>query len=221
VPSESSDPTLVRSIAVTSGDVVAALELNRTSDDEATLRITPPFSARMRARLHVDRSGGAGRVDRSENTNRVDSSGDTNRHQPTSQAKAERTTSPEESRQQSESHNGEKSRQQSGSHDGETAASPTRNRDGSGGDHGQEPLYVDPEQLVADVPEYPRPTDTRAELLADAETTYTVERHHEYHAKAIEEWRESVPACIRDRLTVETPGGPTEVTVRTLESDLL
>jgi hypothetical protein len=209
VPSESSDPILVRSIAVTSGDVVAALELNRTSDDEATLRVTPPFSARMRARLHVDRTGGAGRVDRSGDTNRVDSSGDTSRHQPTSQAKAERTTSPG------------KSGQQSGSHDEETADSPTRNRDGSGGHHGQEPLYVDPEQLVADVPEYPRPTDTRAELLADAETPYTVERHHEYHAKAIEEWRESVPACIRDRSTIETPGGPTEVTVRTLGGDLL
>lgn len=48
-----SDPTDVRSIAVSAEDVVAAVETNRTSDREAVLRVTPPFSGRMRARLHV------------------------------------------------------------------------------------------------------------------------------------------------------------------------
>ena len=47
------DPTVIRSIAVTAQDVVAAVETNRTTDREAVLRITPPFSGRMRARLHV------------------------------------------------------------------------------------------------------------------------------------------------------------------------
>lgn len=51
---ESSDPTVIRSIAVTAEDVVSALELNRTSPERAVLRITPPFSGRMRARLHVE-----------------------------------------------------------------------------------------------------------------------------------------------------------------------
>ena len=50
----SSDPTAVRSIAVTVEDVVSAVELNRTSPEHAVLRITPPFSGRMRARLHVE-----------------------------------------------------------------------------------------------------------------------------------------------------------------------
>jgi hypothetical protein len=46
-------PTDIRSLAVTAEDVVAAVETNRTSDRTAVLRVTPPFSGRMRARLHV------------------------------------------------------------------------------------------------------------------------------------------------------------------------
>lgn len=52
--SSSSDPSVVRSIAVTVEDVVTALEMNCTSEKQAVLRVTPPFSGRMRARLHVD-----------------------------------------------------------------------------------------------------------------------------------------------------------------------
>lgn len=53
MPSESGDPADIRSIAVTAEDVVTAAETNRTSDRAAVLRVTPPFSGRMRARLHV------------------------------------------------------------------------------------------------------------------------------------------------------------------------
>lgn len=52
--SPASDPSAVRSIAVTVEDVVSALEMNQTSGKTAVLRITPPFSGRMRARLHVE-----------------------------------------------------------------------------------------------------------------------------------------------------------------------
>jgi hypothetical protein len=201
-----SDPAVVRSIAVTSGDVVAALELTLTSDDEATLRITPPFSARMRARLHVDRSGHADRsgsgdhTGQSSNTDHTDRSGEAGDRQSELPGEAK---SPDGDGQQDE--------------EGETAS----RTDQTGGHGGQRPLYIDPEQLVADPPEYPRPTDTRKELLADPERSYTVERHHEYHARAVEEWRESIPGCIRDQFVLETPGGPTDVQVRTLESDLV
>lgn len=51
--SESDDPRAIKSIAVTGEDVVTAAETNRTSDRTAVLRVTPPFSGRMRARLHV------------------------------------------------------------------------------------------------------------------------------------------------------------------------
>jgi hypothetical protein len=47
------NPADIRSIAVSAEDVVAAVETNYTSDREAVLRVTPPFSGRMRARLHV------------------------------------------------------------------------------------------------------------------------------------------------------------------------
>lgn len=50
----SPDPTVVRSIAVTASDVVSALEARRRTGRRAVLRVTPPFSARMRARLHVE-----------------------------------------------------------------------------------------------------------------------------------------------------------------------
>ncbi|MFB6195043.1 MAG: hypothetical protein ABEI80_02650 [Haloplanus sp.] len=46
------DPTRIVSVAVTVDDVVTALEANRRSDRHVVLRITPPFSGRMRARLH-------------------------------------------------------------------------------------------------------------------------------------------------------------------------
>lgn len=50
---ESDDPTVVRVLAVTAEDVLAALEANERRDSEAVLRVTPPFSGRMRARLHM------------------------------------------------------------------------------------------------------------------------------------------------------------------------
>ena len=55
---ESNDPSVIRSVAVTVDDVVTALEANASADRGAVLRITPPFSGRMRARLHVDRADG-------------------------------------------------------------------------------------------------------------------------------------------------------------------
>jgi len=55
---------LIRSIAVHRDDVASALEATLRSDREVVLRVTPPFSGRMRARLHAvdagapDQSGG-------------------------------------------------------------------------------------------------------------------------------------------------------------------
>ena len=46
------DPTAIHAVAVTVDDVVTALEATRRSDRRTVLRITPPFSGRMRARLH-------------------------------------------------------------------------------------------------------------------------------------------------------------------------
>lgn len=57
----SDDPTSVRSVAVTVDDVVAALEASTRGRRTAVLRITPPFAARERARLHV--AGGEGSYD--------------------------------------------------------------------------------------------------------------------------------------------------------------
>lgn len=50
---ESDDPTRIRTLAVTADDVVAALEARTQRDQQVVLRVTPPFSGRMRARLHV------------------------------------------------------------------------------------------------------------------------------------------------------------------------
>jgi len=46
-------PERIRSIAVHREDVASALEATLRSDREVVLRVTPPFSGRMRARLHV------------------------------------------------------------------------------------------------------------------------------------------------------------------------
>jgi hypothetical protein len=55
------DPRVIRSVAVTVEDVIAALEANQSADRGAVLRITPPFAERARARIHV--AGGEGQYE--------------------------------------------------------------------------------------------------------------------------------------------------------------
>ena len=50
---QSDDPTAVSQLVVHADDVVTALEANARRDEGAVLRVTPPFSGRMRARLHL------------------------------------------------------------------------------------------------------------------------------------------------------------------------
>ncbi|QPV63528.1 hypothetical protein I7X12_02525 [Halosimplex litoreum] len=57
----SDDPRRIRTLAVTGEDVIAALEARAQRDQPVVLRATPPFSGRMRARLHV----GTGEYDES------------------------------------------------------------------------------------------------------------------------------------------------------------
>lgn len=64
------DPTAIRSLAVTAEDLVAALEANARRDAGAVLRVTPPFSGRMRARLHI--AGAEGGYDGSPEPIHVD-----------------------------------------------------------------------------------------------------------------------------------------------------
>ncbi|MBX0325731.1 hypothetical protein EGH21_22195 [Halomicroarcula sp. F13] len=52
------DPSVVRSLAVSAEDLVAALEANTRDGPETVLRATPPYSGRMRARLHVVQADG-------------------------------------------------------------------------------------------------------------------------------------------------------------------
>lgn len=48
------DPTAIQCVVVTAADLVVALESNhRSAGEQTVLRITPPYSGRMRARLHV------------------------------------------------------------------------------------------------------------------------------------------------------------------------
>lgn len=139
----SSDPTVVRSIAVTGEDLVAALEARKRSGRDAVLRITPPFSGRMRARLHMDG-----------------------------------TTEYEDQ---------------------------------------PAPVHVPPTDLVtAAAPTYPSPEETEDELRADPEVAYTPERHHDRHAEAVAEWRETVPSHVVDSVALSTPAGDHEVSVTLL-----
>lgn len=51
--SSGGDPTAIDSVAVTTADLVAAVEARDRNRRDAVLRITPPFTGRMRARIHV------------------------------------------------------------------------------------------------------------------------------------------------------------------------
>ena len=177
------NPTVIRSVAVTTADVVAALETNETTSKRAVLRVLPPFNGRMRARLHL-----------------------------MSDSLDERVT---------DSRDEPRARVSSGESGGASA-------DGSGGrsadetehtttvDNSEHALYFDPKTLVPDAPAYPRPTDTAAELRNDPDETYSVERHHEYHAEAVAQWREAVPKHIVETVTIETPHGDHDIRVRSL-----
>lgn len=52
----STDPTDIRSLAVVVEDVVTAYEATRDGTP-AVIRVTPPFSGRMRARIHIEQTG--------------------------------------------------------------------------------------------------------------------------------------------------------------------
>ncbi|SHH70060.1 hypothetical protein [Halobaculum gomorrense] len=57
--SDDSGPSVIRQLSVTTDDILAALEARDRGRRKAVLRITPPFSGRMRARLHVAGAEGA------------------------------------------------------------------------------------------------------------------------------------------------------------------
>ncbi|GAA0722875.1 hypothetical protein J2744_000020 [Halorubrum trapanicum] len=63
-PGSDPGPGRIRSIAVHREDVANALEAALRSDREVVLRATPPFSGRMRARLHALDAGGDGTDER-------------------------------------------------------------------------------------------------------------------------------------------------------------
>lgn len=50
---DETDPSVIRSLAVTAEDLVAAVESRHQRGEPVVLRVTPPFSGRMRARIHV------------------------------------------------------------------------------------------------------------------------------------------------------------------------
>lgn len=136
------DPTAIRSVAVTVDDVVTALEARRRSGRPTVLRVTPPFAGRMRARLHVEGT------------------------------EAEYDSDPE-------------------------------------------PIHLPPANLIADdAPAYPEVDETADELRAEG--AYSPESHRERHVGAVEAWRESVRAAVRDRVELETPAGSHEVEVKRL-----
>ncbi len=54
---QAGDPTDVRSVAVTASDVVATVEARRSTSRQPVLRLIPPSSGRMRARIHVPTPG--------------------------------------------------------------------------------------------------------------------------------------------------------------------
>jgi len=79
-----------------------------------------------------------------------------------------------------------------------------------------EPIHVPPERFVTeDAPPYPTPDETE-DALREREGEYTPERHREFHAERVEDWRASVRAHLVERTTLPTPEGAHEVSVLTL-----
>ncbi|WP_276272561.1 hypothetical protein [Haloarcula litorea] len=119
------DPSTVQSVAISAEDLLAALEATARDERRTVLRATPPYSGRMRARLHVVQ--------------------------------------------------------------GETD-------DGT--------LHFPPGDLVdGDAPSFPTPDETADELRERDDEPYSVDRHREYHARRVDEWRDAVPDHVVDAVS--------------------
>jgi hypothetical protein len=79
------------------------------------------------------------------------------------------------------------------------------------------PIHLEPRALAAEsLPVYPRPAKPEDDLRSDPDREYTVDRHHEYHASVVEQWRRQVPDAVKSSVTVETTAGPISVDVSLL-----
>lgn len=134
-----SDPTRIRSIAVHREDVATALEATIRSERRVVLRITPPFSGRMRARLHELSSGRADEKD----------------------------------------------------------------EDGK-----DEPIHVDPHDLIDDVPAYPEVDQTASEY-----PEANLETRRKRHMEAVDSWREVIRDSVTDSVTIDAGSVAREVDV--------
>lgn len=125
------DPSAIKSLAITSDDIVTAVAATERNRENVVLRVTPPYSGRMRARLHV--------------------------------------------------------------------VQPTETAD--------ETIHIPPEKLLSpDAPEVPSTDETADELRESADDSYSVERHRRYHDQRLEEWRETLPEYIVDRIYLPQVG---------------
>lgn len=69
-------------------------------------------------------------------------------------------------------------------------------------DDGTEPIHLRPEQFVTEaVPSVPLVDDTEDDLRERGE--YSVERHREFHERAIDDWRETVVDGLAEQVTVD------------------
>lgn len=135
------DPTRITALAVTTDDLITAIESSIRDRRGTVLRVTPPFTGRMRARLHV--------VDVDVDVDHT--ANDREHHDETSYV--------------------------------------VRPNDEHAVD--TEPVTIDPERFIDDVP--PLPTvDSIEDKLRRSTTQYSQSRHREWYQSAIETWRESV-----------------------------
>lgn len=125
---EADDPRRIDSLAIHTDDVLSALEARERGRRLTVLRVLPPYSGRMRARIHV--VGGSGQEDGA--------------------------------------------------------------------------LHFRPGCFVTERPPYPTVDDTEDELRARGE--YELERHRDAHARAVDDWRDTVRARLRKQIELSLPG---------------
>ena len=79
-------------------------------------------------------------------------------------------------------------------------------------------IHLHPSAFVADPPPFPQVDDTEDRLRAAGE--YDLDRHREAHERAVERWRETLAARLRERITLPVgsveEGDGHEVTVNYL-----
>lgn len=80
------------------------------------------------------------------------------------------------------------------------------------------PIHIPPRELfdADELPAYPEPADTEAEIRADSDLEYSTDLHHDRHVERVREWRKAARKVFADEVEIAAPSGTHRVELKVL-----